>query len=184
MPIPNWVLRTISLPYGARLPQAEEPPKAQNYTQFGGYSYSGLWQGRRSSKVQSYMDFEQDEPRGLEHGKVMAGNLLPHEYEFFAGSYYDASGFSVCRWCTATFYHGDRRKEHTRETECSQLIKKVGKLLCKDMKCVCCDKQTHQKSWGVPLCSPVCVARFKFRSGLGTSAYEAAKDLVEKSLKA
>lgn len=163
MPVPNWILRRMTLPWGARLPEAPKKPVVTygRYQPMGG-GHFGEWSD-------------------MENGKPRKGNLANEQYEFYAGSSYPASDFASCRWCGDSLYSNFMREEHFAHTECSQMIKKAAVLLRRDGLCVQCDTKTNKATWGVPLCGATCVARFKFRNGRQTTAYEAAKLLIIKN---
>lgn len=198
MAAPLWVIKSICMPYGARLPKAPEPFKKAR-----GVSFPGNWNGpgrfRQLPAGFTSRDYRQlpglycgDDDTGptwnltnpsptaeIIKGKVAKGNLSNEMYEFFGGAAWEDSDRSVCRACGDMFYRKESVKEHFSRTECSQLVKKIATFLRRDKVCVICDARTIRCTWGFPLCSKECVARFKFWAGrMGPKAFEEAKTLI------
>ena len=96
-----------------------------------------------------------------------AGNLEDWEYRFWVGMKHQQATYSLCK-CCRTVVHGknDRadHKKHWGETEdsCMKRLQEAYKLIKKEGNCVCCKKKTYEEKWGLPLCSRVCQAEWKF----------------------
>ena len=175
MAAPLWVIKSICMPYGARLDKLEPLKRTTHFHAGGSTSFPPMgsrflpgiyrddpWDGGDGHIMQFPSAARPTLP--IENGKIIAGNLDNHEYEFFAGSVWDASDKATCRMCQETFWQKSTRKDHYTKTECSQLIKKLATFLRRDKQCVVCDSRTTRTTWGFPLCDKECVAIFKFWS--------------------
>lgn len=168
--IPDWLIRHVCMPYGARLP-AKPRPAVQGRL-WGEFVYN-------NNLIPT--EREVQEKGWIVHGKVIAGNLLLPEYQFWRGTPYLNQDTAECRWCGMYAWKVDERRKHQREhPECQKMVNKVAELLRRDKLCVICDKRTGRKVFGFPICSNVCLAIWKFATA-PTEAFKHARGLVLKA---
>lgn len=175
MAMPLWILRSITQPYGSRLPKVQLLAKPKtNGSRYLPMIYQGDDDWNGGNTIWTAND------REIVNGKVVDGNLENQEYEFFMGSAWADAQRAVCRFCGETMWVKALRKEHFAKTDCSQNIKKIAALLRRDKKCVICDTGSNRTIYGLPICKVECLAKFKFAQRT-TTAYESAKTMLLRS---
>lgn len=102
------------------------------------------------------------------------GPLHLNEYRFWRSAGQDG----MCRNCLAIVKGATERKEHQRKFSCTTTLLEAYELLLRDKKCVICDSDSSQTKWGIPLCKPMCVARWQFEAGAGAPPLRQALELI------
>jgi hypothetical protein len=88
------------------------------------------------------------------------GNLSNESYRFFVGSKSTHTEFFQCRGCLLMEYSKERKLFHMRN--CRSYIAQVIGIIRRDKVCVICNTSTDKECWTVPLCSDVCIEKYRF----------------------
>jgi hypothetical protein len=112
---------------------------------------------------------ERDRDR-LTIAQIPKGNLDEQDYRFWIGKKESVATFAVCRACGTEVWGGPgamlKHKEVTNLFKgggpCTTvLVQCYTKLLAK-RQCIVCQAVTYNKRWGIPLCTPECLMKWKF----------------------
>lgn len=68
-----------------------------------------------------------------------------------------------CRCCGSVFSYKEARKQHmSGEGRCGARLEEAYKRLKRSKTCVICELETHQKTYGLPLCGKDCVDEWDY----------------------
>lgn len=95
------------------------------------------------------------------NGERRAGNLLFTDYRYWWGYPNALSQYSRCRGCRAMVFGLVNRKLHFDQGACGRIVTEAIKTL-DDVYCVVCEKRSHEKVWGIPICSQECQNRWMY----------------------
>lgn len=104
--------------------------------------------------------------------EVPRGNLDEQEYRFWIGKEETISLFSACRACgdemfgaDARLAHKTKRNQFKGDNPCTVVLTMCYARLLAKRKCVVCHEDCfNRKRYGVPICSPACLKRWKFEN--------------------
>lgn len=88
------------------------------------------------------------------------GNLSNEAYKFFKGSTIRASHFFQCRGCGKDEYVKERKLVHMKA--CRPLMQAIEDRVRRDKVCVICNQSTSKERWRIPMCSEICVTKWRF----------------------
>jgi hypothetical protein len=164
--IPYGILRQLCYGGGIRLtPRVNKTPPPEG--EIEAVSSTGNWDGTRGSYtpatgvhiVSSKSATEivsSAQPDWLNN----YGNLGNEMYRYFVGSPDDKSLFFTCRGCLNQ--ESGKADASRHFNHCRQLISAIEERIRRDKVCVICNKGTSASCWGIPLCSPFCVCKWRF----------------------
>jgi hypothetical protein len=141
--LPRWIIFKKCLPGGRRLgkkPEMEHP----SWSAFG-----------RANAARAVV------PNIITAAKTLNG-WDNWEYRFWAADVDEGSAILCeCRGCGALFGGSPGRCLHLANFGCAKKLTAAYKLLLKDRRCVICNEKTSKEKWGVPLCSEICLEKWK-----------------------
>ena len=162
--IPDWLLKQNLVGMGERQPKRPIPVVIRPWQQFPRHRClpSTAW-------------------------KRPDGNLNYADYRYWTGRRESVFQMRNCRFCNKVCFNDIEKKEHKeagRDADgvtCGKKTDIICGYLAKDPMCVICDRQTSDRSWGIPICDGVCVEEWMFVTNRVFNAWEAAKKLAEKN---
>ena len=88
------------------------------------------------------------------------GNLSNEMYRYFMGISTEESTFFTCRGCLIP--ESGREKAPRHFDNCRQLIQFIAERVRRDKVCVICNTGTQRECWKIPLCSDLCITKWRF----------------------
>jgi hypothetical protein len=179
--VPNSILKSLLLPYGARL--RKKPKKRETVKGYGTYDHSTynhpiyVW-----DKDANRMVLKQ--PDSCVRPSWMTGNNSLLEADFFAwyGTMNPQSNWASCRVCKQITWAREAREAHERDKtkNCRHFLWEALKKLRKDKRCVVCGAKTKDFKHSVFLCSVDCLDIWKHEENnfQGRKALQEALRLV------
>jgi hypothetical protein len=152
--VPRWIIRKAWEQGGERLEgRIQLLPESQSDTRSCGFGIVKVPDSRSDSVDGKSPKYHVNN----EHTCVLSDKKLLFdnwEYRFWAVELINyIPQCAECRNCRKVFGNVMTRRNHPSEHDCFKILIGAYELLLKDKKCVVCDKYTHNKAWGVPLCA-------------------------------
>ena len=169
--IPNWAVFRASNVHrgGYRLPKKTSPymPRPNAWPTHEKYQTSGA-RNLVHNHMQPYTGPSREEIKNY---------LTAGDYRNWGGAE-NSHCYGSCRGCGQVIFDRDKRGEH-RRLGCGHKLENAFKLLKRDPACIICGEKTHQKHWGLPICSKDCQHHFQYVE-VRPAALIAAFKLLEK----
>jgi hypothetical protein len=138
---------------------------------------STIWRGYGDDGFKTEEEIEQEKVKAAMRD-IPAGNLKEAEYRFWIGNMSQLSNTAICRACREELYTGENgRNLHKlkvdlwkNNTPCTVALVDCYNRMLRIHKCIVCREDCGNNSrWGVPLCSPKCVKKWKFENNFWIS---------------